>query len=348
MFRRQRRTLASRASGWFLTAGTAVLAGCGGRQTTPTPPVDVVQPIALTCPSDIRLDNVTGAGHAVVYSPPVVSGGVPPVAVSCSMASGASFPIGDSAVICQGTDGIHTAGQCHFAVTLIPAIPTLRVTKFMAFGDSITAGEINDDSGAPCNDAGHPAGLDGYKIFSLQPDLAYPAKVQQLLAARYTTQTFVVKNAGQSLDDTGDFPRFSSALRADRFEAVLLMQGTIDVAGGVSPSTIAANLDADIVEARRQGVTDVFLSTITPVVYESRGCFLTNPNIRAANDAIRGLAQRDNVNLVDAYGAIIGRESTLMGLDGLHPSVAGYQAIAEAFFAVIKDKLEVGSAASIH
>ena len=72
-------------SGWV-----ALLAGCGGEQITPTPPVAVVQPIAMTCPSDIRLDNIVGASQSVVYAPPIVSGGVPPISVSCSMVSGAS------------------------------------------------------------------------------------------------------------------------------------------------------------------------------------------------------------------------------------------------------------------
>jgi lysophospholipase L1-like esterase len=232
-------------------------------------------------------------------------------------------------------------------VTLVAALPTLRFTRFMAFGDSITAGEVNSDTYTPpdtCNDPAHPAGgaalRDTFRTFTVQADLAYPNQLQQLLAARYTDQTFTMFNEGQPLDDTGDFVRFAGVLRADRPEAVLLMQGIIDVAGRVPVPTIVANLDSDIAEARRQGVAAIFLSTITPVVYEHRGCFLTNPDIRAANDAIRALALRDNVYAVDAYAAIIGQESTLMGVDGLHPTPAGYRAIAQAFFAVIQSGLE--------
>jgi lysophospholipase L1-like esterase len=213
----------------------------------------------------------------------------------------------------------------------------------MAFGDSITAGEINDDTGAACPN--YPASVrpPSMTLQSVNTALAYPADLQQLLAARYTKQTFVVKNEGLPLDDTGDFSRFSSVVRTDHPDAVLLMQGIIDLAGGGMDAipSITTNLDNDIAEARRQGVSSVFLSTLTPVVYSDRGCFLTNPEIRAANDAIRALAGRDNVYLVDSYAAIIGKESTLMGSDGLHPNAAGYQAIASAFFAVIKDKLEV-------
>jgi lysophospholipase L1-like esterase len=47
------------------------------------------------------------------------------------------------------------------------------------------------------------------------------------------------------------------------------------------------------------------------------------------------------VTLVELYTAFQGQESTLLGLDGLHPNEAGYQRMAELFFEAIRQKLEV-------
>jgi lysophospholipase L1-like esterase len=44
--------------------------------------------------------------------------------------------------------------------------------------------------------------------------------------------------------------------------------------------------------------------------------------------------------LVDLYEAFNGETGILIGEDGLHPSAAGYQKIAEAFVAAIKRYLE--------
>ena len=88
-----------------------------------------------------------------------------------------------------------------------------------------------------------------------------------------------------------------------------------------------------------------FLSTLTPVLNVSRGCYLTNANIRAANDVIRSLASQDAVTLVDSWAAFTGHETAYLLGDGLHPTIAGQQAIAAAFFDAIKAKLEVPASA---
>jgi lysophospholipase L1-like esterase len=59
-----------------------------------------------------------------------------------------------------------------------------------------------------------------------------------------------------------------------------------------------------------------------------------------ANDGIRVLAGSQGVALVDLYAAFVGQESTLIGFDGLHPSEAGYQKIAQTFFDVIRARYE--------
>jgi lysophospholipase L1-like esterase len=62
------------------------------------------------------------------------------------------------------------------------------------------------------------------------------------------------------------------------------------------------------------------------------------------NDQIRALAASEGATLVDLYEAFLGRLDVLLGEDGLHPNVAGYEAMAQTFFTGIRDALEAGTA----
>ena len=330
--------------------------GCHSPSNPSGPPPPAVGPLSLACPPDIRIEEVK-APTSVTFAAPIATGGLQPIAFHCTPGSGAVYAIGSTSVSCSATDAATPprTAVCGLTVTLVayvPPIPTISETRFMAFGDSFTNGEINDDdTGARCVNRADDFALRGLRWFA-RPEviiraLAYPALVQGLLQSRYTSQTFAVVNEGQSLDDTGNTGRFRDVLRSDRPEGVLFLQGVIDLSGGVPISTIIANIDTDIAEARRQGVKAFFLSTLTPVLDYSRGCFLRNQDIRSLNDAIRALAAaRVSVYLVDSAVAFQGQESTLVGKDGLHPSVAGQQVLADTFFGVMRSALENAATAS--
>src|SRR4030095_4993527 len=109
--------------------------------------IEVVSPLSLVCPSNIRIEDVAGTTRPVTFAPAMSSGGVAPVSVTCTPASGAPFPLGTTTVTCSGADAAMPArtAECQLTVTLAAFVPVLTLTKFLAFGDSITAGEINDD-----------------------------------------------------------------------------------------------------------------------------------------------------------------------------------------------------------
>lgn len=330
----------------------ALVASCGGNPTGPGGGGGgglVRDPVVLVCPPDVRVENVAGTSQAVTFSAPTSTGGVPPLTVTCTPASGAAFSLGDTPVACSATDGSRYAA-CSFKVTLVARTPLLSVTRFLAFGDSITDGEINDDTGGCVHPSAAALQRDLAGLFSVQRPLSYPADLERLLTERYTTQTFTVMNQGLGADSTSaGVPRFAASVRANAPEAVLLLQGVIDLADSwPSPDGIPGivrNLDADIAEAQRHGAR-VFVSTLLPTVPTFRGCYVTSAQIQAANAEIRSLVRRDNAFLVDGYAAFAGRESMLIGPDGLHPTVLGYQTLAETFFAMIKDKLDEVPAAT--
>ena len=82
---------------------------------------------------DHRQRHVTGGDP--------VTGGEGTVNVTCSPPSGETFPIGMTPVQCTATDSLGRTGTCAFGVT-VSKLAQLSKTKYLAFGDSITAGEI--------------------------------------------------------------------------------------------------------------------------------------------------------------------------------------------------------------
>ena len=97
-----------------------------------------------------------------------------------------------------------------------------------------------------------------------------------------------------------------------------------------------------IQHARSAGV-QTFLANLLPErLGTCRG--YRAPYIASANDQICALDASENAVLVDLYAAFgADAPTTLIGFDGLHPTAAGYELIAQTFFGAIQQKLEVGS-----
>ena len=316
-------------------------AGCHSPNHPSDSPPDPVSQLALSCPSNVQVPNVKTTTQNVDFTTPSHTGGVEPVSVTCSPASGAAFPLGPTTVNCDGTDAASPprTAACSFIVTLAPnpTPPVLGATNFMAFGDSITAGEINEDDGS-CDPG--PAFVPRARPQELMQDLSYPTLLQKLLSARYTNQSISVSNEGLSLSPAADTARFGAAYRAHQPDAVLLLQGIIDYDNPGDTPGLIESLTTDIDYAKANGVKAFFLSTLLPLGVGDRACGRVNVDIRAVNDEIRKLAAQEGVYLVDSYTAFKDQMSTLMGSDGLHPTAAGYEVLAQTFFEVIRFRLE--------
>lgn len=82
----------------------------------------VAPPPTITCPGAITVTAPGTASVAVVYPTPVITGGVAPITVTYSMASGALFPVGSTTVTVRATDARGRTATCFFGVIVIPTV----------------------------------------------------------------------------------------------------------------------------------------------------------------------------------------------------------------------------------
>src|SRR5687768_7209666 len=160
----------------------AVAGGCSSPSSPsppPPPPPPPPAPPTLSCEEGINRATINPDGLAISFPTPEARDGQAPVNVSCSPASGSMFPIGQTTVACSVTDGLNRQAACEFRVTVTRA-PQLQRVRFMAFGDSITAGEVT----FPGSTALGPSS--GKQV--VVPSAAYPTVLQRLLQTRYSFQ----------------------------------------------------------------------------------------------------------------------------------------------------------------
>lgn len=268
------------------------------------------------------MPSPSGAPVVVNFSSPTTSGGSGGVTVTCTPATGATFPSGTTPVTCTATDGNGTRATCSFGVA-VTTIPELTRTRFLAFGDSVTEGKLSVTLSMLVDSPAH----------------SYPAKLLKLLEERYTSQEPIVLNDGFGGERavTG-VTRLGGAIDDHRPEAVLLMHGVNDLnSGGMDAVQATADGIEELAKRALQSGLPTFVATLPPLGPGGKaGC----PEcVEPLNDRVRAMAAAKGAILVDVHAAWGGRTG-LMGADGIHPTEEGYQVIAEAFFAAIRRTLE--------
>ena len=199
--------------------------------------------------------------------------------------------------------------------------PVVSRTRFLAFGDSITAGTTS------------PA---VQRTMSAGPPVSYPYKLQSMLAARYAAQTITVYNEGLPLEEASDaVRRLPRVLRDTTPEVLILLHGVNDLTGpDVVPRTIGF-MNTMVRDARLSGTT-VFLCTLPP--QRPGGMRAVDPAALASyNAALRTLAPAEGATLIDLAREL---DLSLIGVDGLHPTEAGNERMAQIFFAAIRAQFE--------
>ena len=214
-----------------------------------------------------------------------------------------------------------------------PLAPRISRTRFLAFGDSFTAGEVTNPT----------SGTSGsITKLIVVPTASYPAVLQGRLHSTYTTQasSIVVANAGEPNERILDgAQRFPGAYDASRPEVVLLMEG-VNGLPGVGPD-ISTGVMRIMVQHAKAGGSRVFVGSMIPQVPgRPRGNTPTS-ELLAYNATLRLMSQQEGIIFVDLYTAMLADAATLIGSDGLHPTEAGYRRMAELFFASIRADLEM-------
>ena len=315
--------------------GTTCIAGCDQAQplpTVPSPlPTDKVGVLGITCPAAIIRQSMSLADPPIpiTFPPSLVVGGQAPVTSSCTHESGSPFSIGTTQVACDAADSLGQEAACSFAIMVRPA-PRIQATRFLAFGDSITAGVVSDP----------------FVFGTLNPSEAYSIKLEAKMSRDFPLQSFTVENAGLSGETAASAPsRFSTAFGQANPDVVLLLEGSNDVLGGASGVPDAIDGLETMIMTAKAGGAEVLLATIPPM-RDAPSRARAVQTIPLLNDGIRALAFRQDVGLVDVFTALndavcpqslsIGVTSfhvtvPCIGEDHLHPTVAGYDVLAETF-----------------
>jgi lysophospholipase L1-like esterase len=211
-----------------------------------------------------------------------------------------------------------------------PTPATLRISRILAFGDSMTAGTVSP-------------GI-RFRAFDAGLTQSYPFKLQTLLSARYSAQTVTVSNAGWAGKNAWeDRSRLASSVAETSPELVLLMEGANDlnsIAG--QPNTNAA-VDAtvghmeDMVRDTVARGIPVLLATLPPQRPPKGQAAALLPRY---NSGLRTMASKKGATIIDISELF---PDSLIGQDGLHPTEPGYQRFAEIFMDAIKQTYEVSS-----
>ena len=327
--------------------GLLVFSSACGSPTKPTPVDPPTDPPNIACPTVQPASSADGGPVPVVYSDPIISGGQQPFSLTCTPVSGSSYVVGTTDVTCSVTDAQRRTSSCSFPVTVaIPKPPKISLTRFVAFGDSITWGEDGRAVSAWSTENRR-----FYPAFQVPLFQTYPNVLQSLLSSRYTTQSFTVDNAGlkgEQVTDSTTRGRFSGVVGSGRYDAVLILEGANDLADRDARiySSVIEGLRQMILDAKSRGVRP-YLATLTP---QHHGCCpdrgLAMTLVPELNSRIRDLARSEDVTLVDLYEAMLPAESAYIGFDGLHPTTEGYGKIANVFFDTLKQTLEIKESAT--
>ncbi len=213
-----------------------------------------------------------------------------------------------------------------------PRGPRISRTRFLAFGDSFTAGEVTNPIAS---------GSAAITKLIVVPTASYPSVLQSQLWGTYTHQSSAISvtNAGEPseriLDGRHRFPGVYDAMRP---EVVLLMEG-VNGLPGVGPD-ISADLMSIMVQYAKAGGSRVFVGSMIPQVPSRPRGNTPTSELLAYNRTLHLLSQQEEVVFVDLYNAMLAEAATLIGIDGLHPTEAGYRRIADVFFTAIRTELE--------
>ena len=171
--------------------------------------------------------------------------------------------------------------------------PTLSRTRFLAFGDSFTAGEITTPGAAT---------LSPIAKLIVVPSASYPAVLQSRLQSTYPTQasSITVINGGEPSERILDGnQRFPDVFASSRAEVVLIMEG-VNGLPVVGPD-ISTGVMRIMVQAAKAGGSRVFIGSMLPQIGGRPRAQTPASELVTYNARLQEMASQESVSYVDLY-----------------------------------------------
>ena len=285
-----------------------------------------IEPPSLSCPPPISVIAPPVGPATVNYDTPSAANGEPPVTVRCTPETTTTFALGATTVECVASDARGRTASCTFEVT-IAAAPRLSRSRIMAFGDSITAGEVV---------------VPNTQDLLLRPIASsYPAVLQTSLRARYGDHV-VVFNAGLSGEKAAAADRrFPATFLNYSPDVVVLLEGANDLLyaePGAAIESMERGIGVLAAEARNRRAR-VLIALLTPTKPGRR--YIPQAIVAAANERLRAVARGEGATTIDTFTPLLADLDANIDSDGLHLTEVGYRRLADAVFAAIRAELEV-------
>ena len=197
---------------------------------------------------------------------------------------------------------------------------TLRGLSIVGLGDSTTAGTpgFRSPLEAPPNGAGNPESQYGFWMMRLHPE-------------------WTVLNRGINGETAEEIrARLPRDVLQVRPAYAIILAGVNDIFGGQIPETVERHLAAMYADILDAGIVPVAATVLPYNMATARA----SGDILALNSWIESLTKVLGIPFCDTHAAVADpADSTrLRGTpDGLHPDVAGYRAMGEAFARTIED-----------
>jgi lysophospholipase L1-like esterase len=270
----------------------------------------------LDAGEDVRLPGVTvNVGGRTAASTAGGAFTVANVATGTQTARAQTLPPYYLAGTAQSVTVPQTAGLPVFVPAVLP-VGTNRTNRYIAFGDSLSAGEGSSDN-------------DGYRGY-LEADLrAYWGRAEIKSEGQAGTQS----DAGES--------RLDGVLARDRPSYTLILYGTNDwnelQCKVEFPCFTIDSLRSMIRQAKDRNSMPV-VGTIPPVnpAYADKAPPERQDWVKRMNDLIRPMVAQESAVLADIHAAML-KEGDLPAIftDHVHPNDRGYQIMAHEWFRAI-------------
>jgi hypothetical protein len=207
-----------------------------GNSSSITRTVNVVDktPPTISCLSPITVDMTSVVGTVVTYPKPASSDTVSAVTVTCTPASGSTFPIGTTRVQCTAKDASQNSASCTFTVTVRGARDTKIdvLNQLIALRASVTdrqdrnrldnaIKDLTDAVNASLwIDSAHPKPKGGQQVFNEEIEVV-------------NTLRQLIKDKQSKLNDTVLQMLTERLVQADRVLAMIALKEAIDGRGNL-------------------------------------------------------------------------------------------------------------------